>query len=179
MKDKAIKDILTENERRNAIVYAKFNPITGEGSVGKRVKCTISDFPIHTQWLPERIMKVPLVRQLIEAGSISKFLTDYMGVEDNQDDRLKVIEQFVRIRSREDFPFWAATFVYIKAKGGGEDVLFRLTRYLRPSKRYKSFSDAPFTLRIATSWERCLMSNNEIPNKPRQTITIAIQAKRA
>ena len=62
MKDKAIKDILTENERRNAIVYAKFNPITGEGSVGKRVKCTISDFPIHTQWLPERIMKVPLVR---------------------------------------------------------------------------------------------------------------------
>ena len=86
---------MTENERRNAIVYAKFNPITGEGSVGKRVKCTISDFPIHTQWLPERIMKVPLVRQLIEAGSISKFLTDYMGVEDNQDDRLKVIEQFV------------------------------------------------------------------------------------
>ena len=40
----AINDILTENERRNAIVYAKFNPITGEGSVGKRVKCTISDF---------------------------------------------------------------------------------------------------------------------------------------
>ena len=107
----AINDILTENERRNAIVYAKFNPITGEGSVGKRVKCTISDFPIHTQWLPERIMKVPLVRQLIEAGSISKFLTDYMGVEDNQDDRLKVIEQFVRIRNREDFPFWAATLV--------------------------------------------------------------------
>lgn len=35
----AINDILTENERRNAIVYAKFNPITGEGSVGKRVKC--------------------------------------------------------------------------------------------------------------------------------------------
>ena len=134
---------MTENERRNAIVYAKFNPITGEGSVGKRVKCTISDFPIHTQWLPERIMKVPLVRQLIEAGSISKFLTDYMGVEDNQDDRLKVIEQFVRIRSREDFPFWAATFVYIKAKGGGEDVLFRLTR---PQRR---FVDRLEKLRIA------------------------------
>ena len=98
---------------------------------------------LHTQWLPERIMKVPLVRQLIEAGSISKFLTDYMGVEDNQDDRLKVIEQFVRIRSREDFPFWAATFVYIKAKGGGEDVLFRLTR---PQRR---FVDRLEKLRIA------------------------------
>ena len=40
-----------------------------------------------------------------------------------------------------------------------------MTRYFRPSKRYKSFSDAPFTLRIATSWERCLMSNNEIPKQ--------------
>ena len=79
---KAINDILTENEHRNAIVYAKFNPITGEGSVGERVKCSISDFPIRNQWLPKRIMKIPLVRQLIEAGSISKFLTDYMGIED-------------------------------------------------------------------------------------------------
>ena len=58
----AINDILTENERRNAIVYAKFNPITGEGSVGKRVKCTISDFPIHTQWLPERTACTPTHR---------------------------------------------------------------------------------------------------------------------
>ena len=130
---KAITNILIENERRNSIIYAKFNPITGEGSVGERVKCTISDFPIRNQWLPKRVMKIPLVRQLAEAGSITRFLTDYMGVEDNPDDRLKVIEQFVRMRSREDFPFWAATFVYIKNKGGGEDVLFRLTR---PQRRF-------------------------------------------
>ena len=130
---KAITNILIENERRNSIIYAKFNPITGEGSVGERVKCTISDFPIRNQWLPKRVMKIPLVRQLAEAGSVTRFLTDYMGVEDNPDDRLKVIEQFVRIRSREDFPFWAATFVYIKNKGGGEDVLFRLTR---PQRRF-------------------------------------------
>ena len=39
---KAITNILIENERRNSIIYAKFNPITGEGSVGERVKCTIS-----------------------------------------------------------------------------------------------------------------------------------------
>lgn len=140
---KAITNILIENERRNSIIYAKFNPITGEGSVGGRVKCTISDFPIRNQWLPKRVMKIPLVRQLVEAGSIAKFLTDYMGVEDNPDDRLKVIEQFVRIRSREDFPFWAATFVYIKNKGGGEDVLFRLTR---PQRRFVEWLEK---LRIA------------------------------
>lgn len=48
---KAITNILIENERRNSIIYAKFNPITREGSVGGRVKCTISDFPIRNQWL--------------------------------------------------------------------------------------------------------------------------------
>ena len=39
----------------------------------------------------------------------------------------------MRIRNKYDFPFWAATFVYIKNKGGGEDVLFRLTR---PQRRF-------------------------------------------
>ena len=39
----------------------------------------------------------------------------------------------MRIRNKYDFPFWAATFGYIKNKGGGEDVLFRLTR---PQRRF-------------------------------------------
>lgn len=127
--------ILQENDRRNDIVYAHFDPITGEGSVGDRTKVFISDFPIkgHTQWLPEKLMHIPLVKQLVEAGSIDKFLSDYMGVEPNPDDRHKVIQQFVKIRCREDFPFWAALYVYIKNKGGGEDVLFRLTR---PQRRF-------------------------------------------
>ena len=128
-----IDKLIAENDRRNAVIYAPFNPITGEGSVGERVKCVISDFPVRTQFLPKGMMSIPLVKQLAEAGSISSFLADYLNTEDNETDRLKVIEQFVRIRCRYDFPFWAATFVYIKKKGGGEDVLFRLTR---PQRRF-------------------------------------------
>ena len=80
--------------------------------------------------------------------------------------------------------FTTKSFVYsyIRYQDNGRATAkapLNMMRYLRPNKRYKSFSDAPFTLRIATSRERCLMSNNEIPNKPRQTITIAMQAKRA
>ena len=126
----AIHNIIEENNRRNAEVYARFDPISGFGSVGERVKVVIEDFPIRTQYLPVEMMKVPLVRQLAECGSIKAFLQD-IGADDEEDyesDRLKVISQFVRIRNRHDFPFWAATFVYIKNKGGGEDVLFRLTR---------------------------------------------------
>lgn len=126
--------LLVENARRNAVIYAKFDPITGEGSIGRRIRVRISDYPIPDQWLPVRMMRVPLVRQLVEAGSIERFLTKYMGLEEATDeDRQKVIEQFVRIRMEHDFAFWAASFVYIKRKGGGSDVLFRLTR---PQRRF-------------------------------------------
>jgi hypothetical protein len=126
----AVRDIIKENDRRNAEIYARFDPISGIGSIGDRKKVVIEDFPLKTQYLPVEMMRVPLVRQLAESGSIKAFLKD-LGAYNSEtfaEDRLKVIEQFVRIRNRYDFPFWAATFVYIKNKGGGDDVLFRLTR---------------------------------------------------
>lgn len=130
-----IRLIIEENNRRNAEVYAHFDPIGGFGSVGERVKVCIEDFPIRTQYLPVEMMDVPLVRQLVECGSVKAFLQELGNAneEDYESDRLKVISQFVRIRNKYDFPFWAATFVYIKNKGGGEDVLFRLTR---PQRRF-------------------------------------------
>lgn len=130
-----IRLIIEENNRRNVEVYARFDPIGGFGSVGERVKVCIEDFPIRTQYLPIEMMDVPLVRQLVECGSVKAFLQELGNAkeEDYESDRLKVISQFVRIRNKYDFPFWAATFVYIKNKGGGEDVLFRLTR---PQRRF-------------------------------------------
>lgn len=135
MKDReqAILEIIEENRRRNNEIYAQFDPITGLGSIGKRVKIEIEDFPIHTQWLPNEMMKIPLIKQIVKCGSIHRFLTECMDVEYNDDDKMKVIWQFVKIRCRYDFPFWAATFVYIKNKDGGDDVLFRLTR---PQRRF-------------------------------------------
>lgn len=132
-REQAIQEIIEENDRRNKEIYSKFDPISGYGSVGKRLKVVIDDFPIHTQWLPVEMMRVPLVRQLVECGSIRAFLEENLGVEYSNEDRLKVIEQFVRLRFRYDFAFWAATLVYIKNKDGGVDVLFRLTR---PQRRF-------------------------------------------
>lgn len=132
-REQAIQEIIAENNRRNEEIYAKFDPISGYGSVGERVKVVIDDFPIQTQLLPVGMMRVPLVRQLVECGSIRAFLEENLGVEYSDEDRLKVIEQFVRLRFRYDFAFWAATLVYIKNKDGGVDVLFRLTR---PQRRF-------------------------------------------
>ena len=132
-REEAIQAIIKENERRNAEIYAKFDPVSGEGSVGERKRVVIDDFPISVQWLPVEMLRVPLVRQIVECGSVRAFLTDNLNVEYTEEDRLKVIEQFVRIRCRYDFAFWAAVLVYIKRKGGGADVLFRLSR---PQRRF-------------------------------------------
>lgn len=148
-REQAIQEIIEENRRRNEEIYAKFDPISGYGSVGERVKVVIDDFPIQTQWLPEEMMRVPLVRQLVECGSIRAFLEENLGVEYSDEDRLKVIEQFVRLRFRYDFAFWAATLVYIKNKDGGVDVLFRLTRPQRRFvKRLESLRKADKPIRI-------------------------------
>ena len=128
--EKEIKEILVENRRRLDVVYSKFNPITGEGSIGKRKKIEISDFSIPVQYIPISMISVPLVKQLVKAGSIEAFLEE-LGVEYTDEDKQKVIEQFVRIRCKHDFAFWAALYVFIKKKGGGEDCHFRLNRAQR------------------------------------------------
>lgn len=123
-----VAKIIALNRMRNAEIRSKFNPITGEGSIGERKKIEIEDFPFPVQYVPLSMLKVPLVQQLLEAGSIRKFLEDYMNVEYSEEDKEKVIEQFVRLRAKHDFAFWAAMYVFIKQKGGGEDVHFRLNR---------------------------------------------------
>jgi len=123
-----VASILQENDRRNAEIAAVFNPITGKNSTGKRVKVVIPDFPIETQWLPVRMMNIPLVKRIVAAGSFDAFMEEEFGEDYTYEDRQKAIESFVRLRIRYDFPFWAAFYVYIKCKGGGEDVLFKLNR---------------------------------------------------
>ena len=72
--DTEIAALLAENDRRNEIMFAKFDPVTGEVSIGKRVRVSIADFAIPVQWLPVEMMDIPLVKKLVKAGSIDKFL---------------------------------------------------------------------------------------------------------
>ncbi|MDO4929642.1 MAG: terminase [Bacteroidales bacterium] len=146
-----VEKILAENDQRNAVVYAKFNPISGLCSIGERFRVEIEDFPIRVQYLPVEMKKIPLVKKLIKHGSLKAFLYDELGTteEDYEDDRQKVIQQFVKLRCRYDFAFWAATYVYIKIKGGGEDILFRLSRPQRKFvTRLEEFRKADKPIRL-------------------------------
>src|SRR3712207_3735811 len=104
-----IRNIIKENDRRNKAIYAKFNPVTGEGSIGERTKVCLSDFVIPEQWLPNTMMKIPFLKKLIHCGSIDKFLTDVLHVTPNDTDRGKVSKKLIRLRYKHDFAFWAAT----------------------------------------------------------------------
>ena len=126
--DITISKILQENERRRAIVFAPCNPVTGEGSIGQRVAFTVSDYPIPTQYLPVEMTAEPFVKSLQKAGSVDAFIRDALMLPDTEDAREMVVEEFIRIRIKHDYAFWAAMFAYIKRKGGGTDVLFRLNR---------------------------------------------------
>lgn len=122
-----VDNILQENERRNKVLFAPFNPITGENSIGERVALDIPDFPIPHQLIPAEMTRHPFVKAFKKYGSVERLITESLGLPYTEEAYEKVVEQFTRIRSRYDFPFWAAAFVYIKRKGGGPDTLFRLT----------------------------------------------------
>ena len=126
-----ISKILQENGRRRAEKFAPFNPITGEGSIGKRAAFTVSDYPIPTQYLPVEMLDEPLVMALADVGSIEALIRTRLALPVTEESIERVVEEFTRIRNKYDFAFWAATFAYIKCKGGGNDILFRLNRSQR------------------------------------------------
>ena len=132
---KEIRAIVGENRRRNKALRAVFNPVTGEGCVGERVKVTISDFALKTLWLPVEMMDEPMVRQLVEAGSIKKFYQQLLDDDEegdmpaySEETKETIIKSFNRLRIKYDFCFWAFLYVMIKPKGEGDDIHFYLNR---------------------------------------------------
>ena len=127
-KNGELKSLLKENKKRIEKMYARFNPITGEGSVGERFLVVLEDFPYRKQWLPVSMKNNKVIKSLVKYKGISGFIENVIGEEDSEENRNTVIDMYIRIRSLYDFPFWAATFCKIKNKKVGEpDCLFRLT----------------------------------------------------
>lgn len=74
------------------------------------------------------MMEVPLVRQLVECGSVKAFLHELGNAneEDYESDRLKVISQFVRIRNKYDFPFGRQHSSILRTRGEAKMCYFAL-----------------------------------------------------
>ena len=86
-----IEDLIIENERRKKRNGVHFDPISGEGSVGKRFLLERNGYRL---WLPESMKTIP----------------DLSSMPEPRFDQLRILH---------DFPYWAAKYAYIKSKGGG------------------------------------------------------------
>lgn len=132
--DSSIKDILIENGKR--LHTAVFNPYTGEGSTGQRFSFSCPDFPIPLQHLPLSMKRCSLIRDIKRCGSLREFIVSKLGLDYSQEVVNDIVNTFVRLRYKHDFPFWAAMLVKIKNKDGGEDIPFVLNR---PQRRLVAF----------------------------------------
>lgn len=120
-----IDRILSENDKRLSEINKPFNPISGKGSTGTRKIFKLSDYP--TCWLPISMFSSLLIKKLVKYGSISNFISKEYKITPDEQQKKKVENALIRLRIKHDFPFWCALLVYIKPKGGGDDVRFILS----------------------------------------------------
>lgn len=122
-----VAGILNENIRRNNERMKTFNPYTGEGSSGDRTPLFIDGWVKSQLFVPEAFAEEPLVKTIIKHGSVQKYLSEN-GMYPNEKNMSSVSESLIRLRNRHDFPFWAASFVKIHGKRGGDNIPFVLNR---------------------------------------------------
>lgn len=119
--------LVLENIRRNREIFEGFNPVTGRGAPGPRVKVVITDAPIKVQHMPERVAKHnEIVKKIIKHGSIRKYITDERH-EDFTDELYEdVVYAMYRARAEEDPAFAFAMIYKIVDKEEGTVIPFFL-----------------------------------------------------
>ena len=125
--EKECQQLIDENLRRNREIFEGFNPITGRGAPGPRVKVKIPDSPIKVQWMPERCVKHNrLIKKLIKHKSIRKFITDELGMAYSDELYQDVVQAMFIARGSED-PAFVFTVIYkIVDKEEGTVIPFTL-----------------------------------------------------
>lgn len=127
-----VREILKENARRLKEISTPFKPVNGQGCPDKRFLLHLSDFPIEDQYLPIEMKKIPMVKMLLELGSVEAFVEELHSDSDepyNLEQECQIAkEQLVRLRMKHDVYFFFAVFIVIKPKGGGVPFHFVLRR---------------------------------------------------
>ncbi|MBQ7211113.1 MAG: hypothetical protein IJS19_00360 [Muribaculaceae bacterium] len=129
-----IKKILEENSFRRSRLAAKYNPLTGEGSVAiPRRRVQIGNYAqgeLGFLYIPQDMIdEEENIQDLIACGSVRNYIARINdirpeAVPDNE--VAQTIIEFCKIRMEYDFEYWAYTCIRIKDKVTGKDVPFRL-----------------------------------------------------
>jgi hypothetical protein len=118
-------EIIQENKRRQEINNAPYDPITGVGSPIKRTYVSLTEFNI-SMYLPDTMLKVEWVRQLIDSGSFQKYAKQ--SKIDTENPVIDLFLSFIAERYKHDFEYWAATTYVIQNKESLEEMFFVLRR---------------------------------------------------
>ena len=111
VEESVLQDLVRENIRRNREIFEGFNPVTGRGAPGERVKIVLPDSPIRVQYMPKRCVEHNIfLKQLIKAGSIKKYI-DQLGWEYTDEHYQDVVRAMVVARAEED-PAFAFAMIY-------------------------------------------------------------------
>jgi hypothetical protein len=125
--NKQAEALVQENHRRNRDMFEGFNPFTGKGAPGPRVKVKIPDCPIKVQYMPERCVKHNLfLKKLLKRGTIKKYITEEMGWEYTDEVYQDVVQALFNMRGEEDPAFYFAITYKIVDKEEGTLIPFIL-----------------------------------------------------
>lgn len=124
---KIYERLVLENIRRNREIFEGFNPVTGRGAPGPRVKVVLPDSLIMVQHMPERVAKHNfIVKKLIKHGSIRKYIEDELDEDFSQERYEDVVYAMYRARAEEDPAFAFAMIYKIVDKEEGTVIPFFL-----------------------------------------------------
>lgn len=132
------KSILKQNTQKHKKIDIPYDPITGEGCVGERVRLVVTDAPCFiasegldtsscTFYLPKDMVKEEIYQQLEEYGSVQK-LFEALEIELNIDTYLAFWTTFCEIRIKYDFEYFAIAYQTIEDGDTGEDIPFKQKR---------------------------------------------------
>lgn len=119
MQEDILNSILAENEKRWDKLRADYDPVTGEGLAEllneERAVLSIPDFPVPIQYVPKPMMGNKLIKEIVKAGSIEKYISTKKWKYETPTPEV-IIRRIRRIRHRHDFCNWAYWCIFIKPK---------------------------------------------------------------
>lgn len=129
MQDAIYNQFIAENEKRWERLRAEYDPVTGEGvekwTGNKRYKLVIKDYAIPVQWVPKGMMDNKLIKEVVKAGSIEKYISKKKW-KYGAPDKLEIERRIRRIRHKHDFIHWAFFCIWIKHKTLKKRVRYQL-----------------------------------------------------
>jgi intein/homing endonuclease len=136
MEQERIKEILQENQRRLDILYAPYDPLTGEGSPLERRKINYTlkgeqqDYAIPVDMYEKY---KDLFDLIIKERSIEQFILNTAKVTPTKEMISQVINSLDGLRFDHDFEFWAYKTAKIQDKKSKKVIPFKLNF---PQRKY-------------------------------------------